>query len=588
MVNGYNVKILRLHRANMDLQFILDPYACVAYIINYINKSNRGLSKLLREVVEDARRGNVSHKECLRRIGSKFLNCSEISVQEAVYMLLWMPMSERSRQVTFINTSPAPQRTRMVRSERELRALGEESTDIFLENMTHYYSYRSAALEDCTLAAFYANFTFVKARQPAPANRAAAADEDAEAAEDEVNVDNPDGNGDQDQNHQEDQDGEEEQMDADHERVEDFLIYRRTERGRRVLLGRVKRRTCPRVIRYVRYSRQQDEPNYYREQLMLFLPWRNEETELGEDINFVERYWQHHEQIENERLRFDPYNYERVIEEAVDQAEQEIVREEEEEARAAGGLPRPSPDEELENEYANLNRPISQNQVDVFQQIGYEVPQNRVERFVVRDIMNDDDFFKSVQDLNPEQRMIALEILRRSKSGHQFHIFVSGGAGVGKTYLIKTVTEMLDQFYTKWENNDPETVKMAHTAPTGRAAVHIKGLTLHTAFHLPLAQFGGDLIPLTAEMRNRMRRNLRDLKVVIIDEISMVSSRMMAQVDARMKDIFETDAPFGGIAVIAVGDFNQLKPVGGRWIWAPPNNELGLLATVEISSSTSH
>lgn len=39
-VNNYNEELLELHNANMDIQFILDPYACVSYIINYINKSN--------------------------------------------------------------------------------------------------------------------------------------------------------------------------------------------------------------------------------------------------------------------------------------------------------------------------------------------------------------------------------------------------------------------------------------------------------------------------------------------------------------------------------------------------------------------
>lgn len=102
-INAYNADILRMHKANMDIQFVLDPYACVSYILSYINKANRGMSKLLREVVEDiTTRGNISHREKLKIIASKFLHASEISAQEAVYYLLQMPVSMSSRHVSFV------------------------------------------------------------------------------------------------------------------------------------------------------------------------------------------------------------------------------------------------------------------------------------------------------------------------------------------------------------------------------------------------------------------------------------------------------------------------------------------------------
>jgi len=48
LLNAYNINILGLHREKMDIKFILDGYACCSYIINFINKSNRGVSQLLR------------------------------------------------------------------------------------------------------------------------------------------------------------------------------------------------------------------------------------------------------------------------------------------------------------------------------------------------------------------------------------------------------------------------------------------------------------------------------------------------------------------------------------------------------------
>ena len=61
--NAFNEEILRRHRANMDLQFVLDPYACVHYILDYINKSNRGMSRLLKQVIEEQRQGNLTHRQ---------------------------------------------------------------------------------------------------------------------------------------------------------------------------------------------------------------------------------------------------------------------------------------------------------------------------------------------------------------------------------------------------------------------------------------------------------------------------------------------------------------------------------------------
>lgn len=57
-VNAFSPKILSLMRSNMDIQFVLDPYACVGYIVDYINKSNRGLSLMLRTWLDEFKKGD--------------------------------------------------------------------------------------------------------------------------------------------------------------------------------------------------------------------------------------------------------------------------------------------------------------------------------------------------------------------------------------------------------------------------------------------------------------------------------------------------------------------------------------------------
>jgi len=115
-LNAYNPDIMRLHRANMDIQYILNGYAISRYILDYINKSQRGMSLLLREAQYEVKKGNCTIRERLRSIGNKFLNASEISAQEAVYHILGMPLSISSRKHIFINTGEPRERTKIAKS----------------------------------------------------------------------------------------------------------------------------------------------------------------------------------------------------------------------------------------------------------------------------------------------------------------------------------------------------------------------------------------------------------------------------------------------------------------------------------------
>lgn len=105
-INSYNSNLLKAWRANMDMQYVLDAYACATYILSYITKGQRGMSKLLEKACEEAKSGNKDIKNRVRHIGNKFLNAVEISAQEATYLVLQMPMRRSSRSFQFLNTSP--------------------------------------------------------------------------------------------------------------------------------------------------------------------------------------------------------------------------------------------------------------------------------------------------------------------------------------------------------------------------------------------------------------------------------------------------------------------------------------------------
>lgn len=104
-INQYNHKVLSLMRSNMDIQFVLDPYSCIQYVVDYINKSQRGLSKLLKDCIEETKNGQLSIREKLKAVSLTLYNGSEISAQEAAWLRLQLPMAKSSVQVEFINTS---------------------------------------------------------------------------------------------------------------------------------------------------------------------------------------------------------------------------------------------------------------------------------------------------------------------------------------------------------------------------------------------------------------------------------------------------------------------------------------------------
>ena len=108
-VNPYMKVVLPAWKANHDLQFVLDPYACAMYIVSYISKSQKGMSALLDQAAKEAKEGNLDLKRQVRHIGNYFVNSVETGAQEAVYLTLQMPLTKATRQVVFSSPDPKGQ-----------------------------------------------------------------------------------------------------------------------------------------------------------------------------------------------------------------------------------------------------------------------------------------------------------------------------------------------------------------------------------------------------------------------------------------------------------------------------------------------
>ena len=160
-INNYNTNLLKAWRANMDLQFVLDPYACTVYILSYITKGQRGMSKLLETASKEANAGNKDIVNRVRRIGNKFLNSVEISSQ-VVYLVLQMPLRRSTREFQFINTSNPDKSTFLLKTLDKIEELPDNSTDIKSDNIIKRYQRRPHKLEELCLANFVAWFNCVK------------------------------------------------------------------------------------------------------------------------------------------------------------------------------------------------------------------------------------------------------------------------------------------------------------------------------------------------------------------------------------------------------------------------------------------
>ena len=104
---------------------------------------------------------------------------------------------------------------------------------------------------------------------------------------------------------------------------------------------------------------------------------------------------------------------------------------------------------------------------------------------------------------------------------------VHGGAGCGKSTVINILKQWC-HLILQQPGDDPECPYVLVAAPTGSAASNIRGQTMHTAFGF---SWGNDHFSLSDMVRDKRRNQLKNLRVVIIDEISMIKSDQHFQLD---------------------------------------------------------
>ncbi|KAI5614793.1 hypothetical protein C0J50_11103, partial [Silurus asotus] len=521
-VNGYNRDLLRAWNANMDIQYILDPFCCVLYILSYISKSEHEMNDLLKSVVQDVRKTNVNEKDEMKQIMQAYSKHRQVSAQESVARTCSLPLKKCSRAVVFIQTDDDALKMSLPLSS--LNHKNPDSEDVWMSGIVEKYRARPETphFEKLCLADFASRYRIVYGRQ------------------------------------------------AKGQNVHPLLNN----------MGYVQQRTVgkPAIIRYARFSKEKHPEKYYGRLLKLYVPHRSD-TQLKQPAYPTYELFYHNALIDVRQPRLlvpvckvvveNQKRYEKHTAQ-LDQAFELLQEQGMFENAWTAFAPEMEAErleclmEKIDEEPEQMNEKDDVPEYQLVREDGdglvpkIEAPQLSV------------DYVQQLyRSLNQAQASVFYTVrqwcLKRvwGQNPEQFFYFVSGGAGCGKSHVIKCIyaeaTKILRQLPRFREQGDMSSPTVLLTAFTGTAAFNISGKTLHSILKLPRR-----LSPPYQALGNSLddvRAVLSNTEILIIDEVSMVSKDLFAYVNWRFQQIKGSKKPFGGISVLAVGDFYQLPPL---------------------------
>ena len=528
-INNYNPIILRALRANMDIKYITNIWACIAYLTSYMCKPERTMSELMRKASKEAHDKEIQHK--LFHIGQVFLKCREVSEHEAIARVLSLPLRRSNLMVTYIPTGPKNERTRMMKPFSTIAKMDDEDKDIYLPNIIDKYTARPDNLGNISLAYFCANFTYSKLSQK----------EDHNIGETDPDITNGD------------------------------ITLKNG-------LGKMHKRVRPCIIRYHSISKEKESELYHYRLLLLYLPWRHEDELQHEDGSWTSKFLQCQKNIEETIKKFEPYY------EIVDEIMENIDLEEIDEDMCddiSPDIERRNYDIEIDPQFLPLDPSILEH-TDAIPDTS-----TRSHALLTSTIFSPDiQYYELINSLNKEQHRLfsyvyqwciqycQLQIMGSTDDIKPFYIHLSGGAGVGKSHTIHAIYQSaIRALRQTGQNANCPTVLL--TASTGKAAANINGTTIHSAFSLPIRQKGKSFQyrKISSDKLNTLRCLYQNLKILIVDEISMVGGTTLLHLSNALQEICGNELPFGGVSILAVGDLFQLNPVGDRAVFQAPTKD---------------
>ena len=669
-LNNYNSDIIIRHRANMDIQFITDPYGCATYVSAYLLKSNAVMSGLMQKVSDETRYGDMSHRQRLNKIAAAFHSGQEVGGPEASYGILSMPVAFASRSSTYINTFRSEDRHLILKHAKILKKLPNDSEDIFQSGLLDHYENRPESMEETCLADFAANFEYVSVLQYKKLfqnHLDTFSDEDDDDDQDDYNILH------RNDNNQRDVDDENEivriaddiiieelaeglgdaSLDSEVNAMMALIIQqplnndstetsnattstesslsskntsnpnrncsptrptkqnKSTKPNNYIKLmnkqGYIRPRKMSKFFRYKKFNKKSEQWDHYRAELMLYLPWRDDKVEFEElpkpDGTF--EMWE--ESIET--ILFNKAKHQKVNGQAYDKVwesmEDEIEAFYEEKNqdridqlnRAQEILMRGRDPNQGNRKLSSIEEEADLDEIndELEQEHGYQANFMPAEMFFemssskqdddvainVPTKLNEEAYYQLMSRLNRGQHLFVMNFIkaiRKQPNKKQQLVFIGGGAGKGKSFLISAIYQTYIRYRAKIDLNNidlrlekkpkHEPTYAVICAPTGKAAFSVTGVTCHSLVGLKRS---GQFCDLTSqEALKRLYTIFKDNPLIICDELNMVGANLLFKIDRRLRQIMKNNKlPFGGCDFLGFGDLFQAEPVLDSAIFDP-------------------
>ena len=460
-INNYFEAGIKGFRANVDLQPVFNHYKCIMYVCSYFSKDETECSQAIMNAAREAKDNNLNIRESLRRVGTAFLSCREVSAQECVYRCMPEFWLRKTFPCTvFVNTGLPEERCRVAKSKEEIEDLDDDSTDTFMSNIIEQYSERPNIVDQLCLTEFAACYYKDYGKDPDEFN-----DVQPNVLSDDL-------------------------IESNHiSNCESVLPPSiKLNKGRETM----KCHKIKAVMRFHIPSKPKEPEKFYHHLLMLYFPWRKETDLLGDDQLYSTKFQEHKvfSKVETNRRTFEPNA------EAIDTALQ-MIREDRVRDFQSYDPINDQENEDLTTEViCNIHDECDNDFPEELVSLPPETSQicAGVTTYNQPSAIRDEELRDTVRSLNVKQRMtydVVLSWCRNSiKSANcltketvePIHIFVTGGGG--KSHLIKTIYHTAVNMF-KYSMANPSLPSVLLMAPTGVAAVNISGMTVNTGLAIP-------------------------------------------------------------------------------------------------------
>ena len=537
-VNSCNIGILNLWGANVDLQYVVNEVATVMYVCSYMTKGEKAMGETLKRVAKECARDDMRTQ--MNKIKKEFLGKRVIGAPESCMRVLSSWLMKKSRKVIYVNSNMKSERVSLPKTKAQLSRMDPDDEDVFATSLIDWYSARPYNMENMCLAEFAVNYDVVSAQQQKMT-----------------------GNG-----------------------VLENLPCAGKKIKLRNGLGHMQKRGTPSILRTRKFKLATEPDRYYHSKLILYYPWFNEDSLLGNYASYQHAYEARRDVVVGNAQVFnddcEAFDIDVDTIDGFNDSIWDLV------------APSVSADDLLTTKmgFTTLQE-HSENEryASSVPPAGPSLPADALSKLYFQAVGKQGLKFQTycghVCQLNAKQRDIVMfnrmwckNFIHKFRCGQKldgYRVFLSGCGGTGKSHVVRLIQRDMAYLLQHVLRPEPDQPIVLVTAPTGSAAYNIGGSTVHSALCINDRTRGS----VSYERKCMMQVKLEHLMLLVTDEVSMIGFdffQRMNEVVTSVKGL--TGGDWGNICVLTVGDLFQLPPVASAPVYSMPHrvNSLNDLA----------